>query len=480
MNVTTLPPCTPASQRTHGDIFVRRMIGIYIFLWFAEGSLRKWFLPEYNAPLLVIRDPFLLLAYIQAFSSGKFPVDRLTSSTALLGVVSLLASLVASETGSLLANASGFTSVAVVIFGLRANFLHLPLILLIPVYFDREDVVRMGRYFCYLAPAMAVLVYIQFHSSPDAWINAAAGGEGRQIETAHNKIRAAGVFSYTNGLVGYATLLVVFLTQRLLEPATLSRIVFLAAGASVAILVGLSGSRSAVGSAIGVWFALGYVCLRKPALAPRAILLFPLVILGIAAIAYNPATSEGLDVLEERFGGEDEVRTGFAYRFLGDFTSPLLILPDVPFFGYGLGMGTNAGAALVVGKRAFLLAEGDFARVLLESGPILGLAFMILRAAYVARLFQESRLALQQRVDALPMLLLGACWYLIFSGQFGQPTALGYAVIAGGLCLAACRVPVASASPEVGPTDPPVTTIESGIPARRGRSAYAERLHGGR
>lgn len=463
-----------------GDIFARRMIGAYVFLWFAEGALRKWILPDYSAPLLVIRDPILLLLYVQAFSAGKFPINPLIICTGALGLLTLLISLFASETGSLLSKAGGLKSFLVVMFGFRANFLHLPLILLIPVYYDREDVMRLGRYFCYLAPAMALLVYVQFHSSPDAWINTTAGGEGLQIEAGHDKIRTAGVFSYTNGLVGYSTLLVVFLTQRLLERAIFSRALFWAAGASATVLIGLSGSRSAVGSAAGVWFALGYACLRKPSLAPRAGLLLPLLLLGVSALVSNPGTSEGIEVLGERFGDEDAIQTGFVYRFLGDLVSPFSLLAEAPFFGFGLGMGTNAGAALVVGKRAFLLAEGDIARVLLESGPVLGLAFMLLRAAYVFRLFRESASALQ-RTDALPMLLVGSCWYLIFCGQLGQPTALGFCVIAGGLCLAACRVPVtldASVSDSGGP--PAAGARDEDVLRQRGRSVYAERLHGAR
>jgi hypothetical protein len=59
----------------------------------------------------------------------------------------------------------------------------------------------------------------------------------------------------------------------------------------------------------------------------------------------------------------------------------------------------------------------------------------------------------------------------MISGQFGQPTILGFAVFATGLALAARNEEK---------SEPPIeVTIPSPTPKRtvRGRSAYAERLH---
>ncbi len=101
-------------------------------------------------------------------------------------------------------------------------------------------------------------------------------------------------------------------------------------------------------------------------------------------------------------------------------------------------MGTNAGAALLTGKTDYLLAEGEWARVILESGLILGLLYILLR---IAILCWMGILCLKCAVagNILPLLIFGACALTILNGQFGQPTTFGFAVLGGGLCLASCQ-----------------------------------------
>jgi len=53
-------------------LIVRRMIWRYFVLLIGEGALRKWILPSLGAPLLVIRDPLVLLIYLQAVRCRRF------------------------------------------------------------------------------------------------------------------------------------------------------------------------------------------------------------------------------------------------------------------------------------------------------------------------------------------------------------------------------------------------------------------------
>jgi hypothetical protein len=70
------------------------------------------------------------------------------------------------------------------------------------------------------------------------------------------------------------------------------------------------------------------------------------------------------------------------------------------------------------------------------------------------------------------MMLFGGAAPVIYSGQFGQPTILGFAVLGAGLVLAAAE------------EDAPETTAAAAIqpfpPRVRSRSRYAEILHGRR
>jgi hypothetical protein len=72
----------------------------------------------------------------------------------------------------------------------------------------------------------------------------------------------------------------------------------------------------------------------------------------------------------------------------------------------------------------------------------------------------------------LPLLLFSSTFFSMLTGQFGQPTILGFTVLVTGLTLAALKMVEPQSKQGQAPlrAKPP--------PVRRGRSAYAERLHG--
>ena len=454
---------------------VRWLVTLYCALWVFEGVFRKWVLPELATPLLVVRDPILLLAYFFAAAQGRLPTGHpLVLGTMALGALQFLASLTLSDGSGLLAG-RGVVGLDVMLYGLRSNFLHLPLIMLVPQYFDRLDIERLARWGLVLALPMAALALWQFQSPRDAWINVAAGGEGTQMETSLGRIRPPGTFSFTNGLVSYLTLCVSFLCYQLLKQNIFSRRLTLAAGFAAALMLGVSGSRSAIGATVTVWLVMLYICVHRPEYARSSGRLLAGVLAGFVMLNVFSVTRTGLDVLEDRLGDAENVRTGMFTRYFGGYLSPFEATTRAPVFGFGLGLGTNAGAALATGtaKRAFLLSEGDLARAVLESGPALGFAFIGLRIAFVVLLLRVSRQALDRDNNPLPFMLFAACWDSILGGQFGQPTALGFAVIGGSLCLAAAR------RPEDEDDDAPPQDVEEAPDTGRlrGRSSYAELLH---
>src|SRR5207237_10051293 len=91
-----------------------------------------------------------------------------------------------------------------------------------------------------------------------------------------------------------------------------------------------------------------------------------------------------------------------------------------------------------MGQSTFLLSENEWTRIIFESGPILGLAFLLWRAALTAYLGFVSLRALT-RTEILPLLLFSAGFLIILNGQLGQPTSLGFAVVINGLSLASTR-----------------------------------------
>ena len=99
-------------DRSHDQILT--IIWAYFWLLIFEGALRKWVLPSLSNPLLLVRDPVVLLLYAWAITEGVFPKSPFILVTFILGLVSVGVSLGVDSSRPL-----------VTLYGLRSNFLHL-------------------------------------------------------------------------------------------------------------------------------------------------------------------------------------------------------------------------------------------------------------------------------------------------------------------------------------------------------------------
>ena len=67
---------------------VRRLIWLYLWLLVFEGVFRKRVLPQFSAPLLLIRDPVVLLIYLLALRAPIFPSNIYVVSLTIIAVLS--------------------------------------------------------------------------------------------------------------------------------------------------------------------------------------------------------------------------------------------------------------------------------------------------------------------------------------------------------------------------------------------------------
>jgi hypothetical protein len=250
----------------------------------------------------------------------------------------------------------------------------------------------------------------------------------------------------------------------------------IASGAALAVGIFISGSKSSVVAVLLVVIALGVILIVRPRAVNRFGWTLVIVVVGALIVSRLPIFKEGFEILSDRFTsaaevGDTTVVGGTIARVISDFTEGLKAMNTFPLFGYGIGIGTNVGGRILVGRPAILLGESEWTRVLAESGPILGLAFLLWRTLLVLQLGRWSFAALKQG-NLLPILLFGSGFTVMLNGQFGQPTLLGFAVILNGLCLAATR-------PRV--VDSPTTTLPmNDQPAAKPlprNSPFARRLH---
>src|SRR6266480_3161567 len=97
---------------------IRQLIWLYLWLLLIEGALRKWVMPRFSNPLLLIRDPVMLAIYFYAIRAQVFPKNGWTISLWIIGVLSVVAILASPLFSYLPLNAM----VEVAGYGFRSNF----------------------------------------------------------------------------------------------------------------------------------------------------------------------------------------------------------------------------------------------------------------------------------------------------------------------------------------------------------------------
>ena len=418
---------------------IRNLIWLYFWMLIFEGVLRKWVLPQYSNVLLIIRDPLVLVIYFFALARGVFPFNKYVLVTGMLTFFTFVFSLLGEN-----------VNLVVMLFGLKANFLHLPLVFLIPSVFDQRDVVRMGRWILFLSIPMAFLMVLQFNADPNDFLNYGPGASpGAQLEATMGKIRPPGFFSFITGAAQFLALLSAFLLYGFLQKATYNRLLLIISGICIVLCTAVSSSRLVLGSIGLVMMTLGLLYLFNRRITRGLIrMIIPVGIILLIATNLD-IYQEGRIVFSSRLELTGDLERSFtekaanwSQRVFGDIAGGFKAAKEAPILGHGLGIGTNVGAKVLRGRLSFLLAEGEWARVILEIGPIFGFAYMFLRLSMIVHLFRQAALSARHG-QSLPMILFGSCALLFITGQFGQATTVGFTILAGGLTLAATRIPSA-------------------------------------
>ena len=413
---------------------LKSLIWLYLVLLLTEGALRKWVLPGFATPLLVVRDPLVVIIYMVAIPSRKFVINGFVAGCILLAVASFAGSLIATD-----------SNLIVTLIGLRCYFLHLPLIFVMEKTLEAEDLWRMGKFLLWFTIPQTLLCVTQFSATQNHWSNLSIGGEvteGMTGAAGHN--RPSGTFSFTTGVAHFyplalAALLGFFITRRKL-PWYLT----IAAGVSIALAVPVSISRTNALTCALVLIVSGlavFALPNTPKLIVRTILLLGLVTF---ILSWLPHFDEGVGAFADRWSsstGNDSssFRTAIIGRFFKDLFPPLNLFFDTPLLGYGVGRGTLMAQGYLTGDRLFSLSEAEWPRLVMEMGPVLGLAFILLRVGLCARLVRMSLIALR-RANIWPALFSVPAFLLVLNAQWSQTTTLGFATFAAGLAFAACHL----------------------------------------
>jgi hypothetical protein len=160
----------PQSGNEKTIIYIRRLIWLYLILLIFEGSLRKWVVPQFSDPLLIVRDPIVILIYILALRARVFPWNGYIVSLLIISILSIVLSVFR------LWDFIPPTTIALITgYGFRSNFLHLPLVFVMAKVLNEVDVKNIGRWTLLGMIPMGLLMIAQFRAPAESFINRAAG-----------------------------------------------------------------------------------------------------------------------------------------------------------------------------------------------------------------------------------------------------------------------------------------------------------------
>lgn len=336
----------------------------------------------------------------------------------------------------------GISTIPIALYGIRSYALHLPLAVVMAETLSADDIRRYGRCLLLLCIPMTILIVAQFAAPSDSWLNAGAGDGGGQILSARGHVRPAATFSYGVGAQCLVVLTAAFVMDAwmasdkyrawLLWPATLATV------ASIPLL----GSRTVV---FTIATMVSLTLLSGVSNAGRLAGLGKVVAILILAGAVSfqlPFFKDGIETFQQRWqqASDDEggIRDVFGKRVLGVFLSGVDSAGNTGWLGHGVGMGSNFAAVLTTGSSTFLMAEMEWERVVLEFGPVCGLAFLGLRVVFAIYLCLSACRVLGRK-SPLALLLIPAVVPLVVMTTMEQPSYLGFMTIGAGLCLSAAR-----------------------------------------
>lgn len=404
-------------------------IWIYFLLVLFDGALRKWLLPSLSAPLLILRDPVALWILIAAWKVGYMRLNQYIVSVVMIGVLAIY-----------IAFFIGHGDLRVAIFGARIFMLHFPLMFVIGRVLDKADLLKIAMWTVLITVPMTLLIIIQFYSPQSAWINKTVGGEaGGGFSGAMNFFRPPGTFSFTNGTSLFYTLAACFIIYFWFNLKEINRYVLIAGSMALLIAIPFSISRTLFFQVIiSLVFALVAI-IRHPRFVVGVIVVVMALFATFLVLSFTPYFTTAIAAFLERFQSANTIEGGLngvlMDRFLGGLIHAIAISSHQPFFGYGVGMGTNVGSMLLTGGRTFLISEGEWGRIIGELGPIGGLTIIFLRVKLAFSMLINSFNKLKAGI-LMPWILASAGTLSIAQAGWAQPTSLGFCIVICGFLLA--------------------------------------------
>ncbi|MBU3028348.1 hypothetical protein [Zobellia galactanivorans] len=410
--------------------YLKKGVWLYFLLLIFEGALRKWVLPSLSDALLIVRDPVVLWMIYYSWKKNIIPQNVFLTSMIGLGALGIITALL-----------FGHGNLFVALYGARIYLLHFPLIFIIGRVFDENDVIKMGKVLLYISIPMTVLIALQFYSPQSAWVNRGVGGdmEGAGFSGALGYYRPPGTFSFTMGTTLFYSCVAPLVFYFWFSSTKINKLLLILATIALVASIPLSISRGLFYSIVlSFLFVVTGLFFDTKKLNRLIFVVILLIALGVFLSNFEMFRTP-VEVISTRFEQANEIEGGVSNslvdRVFGYMFRAFTDSGDIPFFGYGMGMGTNVGSQLLVGDRVFLISEMEFGRLIGEMGLFIGTAMILVRLTFALRLSWLSIYKLRKG-NLLPWLLLSVGLLNLVQGQWASPMNLGFSVLVLGLVLA--------------------------------------------
>lgn len=422
--------------------YYKKWIWAYILLFIFEGALRKWVFPGLAGPLLLVREPIVLYLFFKCYRSNLIGIGE-AKGLMIIGTICLFTALV-----------FGHHNIIIALYGWHIYFFHFPFIVIAARLLTWEDVVKIGKVLLYISIPMTILVIMQFYQPQSAWVNRGVGGNmsgagfGGTMIGDISYFRPPGTFSFTSGYTSFQSIVCSFVfyfmvaNKSLPKQLQINQWILYLIMLCYMLSVPYSISRSLTMMTVVTAF---FTILSLSGTKTKTFISLLLSLLGIIIIVFIANKfnlfGESINAFTKRFGEASEIEEGIqgtiGNRYLLGFLNSLFM--DVPIFGYGIGIGTNAGASLIHGDMFSIFnAESGFGLIIGECGLLLGLIIIILRFKWTIRLVFKGWK--QRKKNILPILLMPNLIVLLSMGSVGAVPSLGALVLTSFLYIASLNI----------------------------------------
>lgn len=438
--------------------YIGYLITIIIYLLLFDSIFRKWVMPGLSSAIALIKVPLLVILLFLIARKG-IHFSKISLAFFYLGIAAFITALF-----------WGHHNIYVALWGCYPYLISIPVGYAIAKYLKEDDIERIGKLFVIVAFVNVAITAIQFNLPLDHFLNrttwdekeALAASKGYSVEDLAGGFRPRGLFMITfqsNYImqVGYAFFLYFGLIKRKYPYwfvglgalflftngiFSVSRGFFLNICILIAFLLWALWDRIKTYNKL-ISFSTVFAILALPTILATPI--FSSAINNMSTRFSNAAETngaEGRDLKETIHGSLNDMYWRFLGQNIKAVTHPeTLDGNDVPFWGYGSGLSTQAASKFLKMEKhsGFALAEGDIMRIMCECGYLIGWAIVFLRYYFWMRYIPHLGTFKNKRYYLSLCMLIPCITGFLFS-QWGNQFMMCFIPITISLFVAALRI----------------------------------------